>query len=258
VADDPTLVQIRERSFLDILDLALVVVREHPITLGLAAVAGALPFALMDAWLIRGERQPALLLIIMILFTSPMATAPLTIVLGGLMFGRKPRAAAVLNTLARSAVPLFLHQCIRVGCALTVVAYVIFPTRLVFMNEVILLEQGPWRSVLRRSLVLTERRGGEFFGRWLASLLIGSLFVLTFWSGTGVLAQALSTSNLTWEPSWEGLAGLRFQATVWLVIEFFAVARFFCYIDQRIRLEGWEVELRLRAVGRALEDVGRW
>ena len=33
-------------------------------------------------------------------------------------------------------------------------------------------------------------------------------------------------------------------------VAFFAVARFLAYIDQRIRLEGWEVELRLRAVGR--------
>ena len=35
---------------------------------------------------------------------------------------------------------------------------------------------------------------------------------------------------------------------------FSAVVRFLSYIDRRIRLEGWEIELRLKSVGRALEE----
>ncbi len=34
---------------------------------------------------------------------------------------------------------------------------------------------------------------------------------------------------------------------VWLVVSFFTVARYLCYLDLRIRREGWEVELQLRA-----------
>jgi hypothetical protein len=42
-------------------------------------------------------------------------------------------------------------------------------------------------------------------------------------------------------------------------VAFFAVVRFLTYIDRRIRLEGWEVELRLRALGAAMmEDAERW
>jgi len=41
---------------------------------------------------------------------------------------------------------------------------------------------------------------------------------------------------------------------VWIAIAFFGVFRFLSYIDRRIRLEGWELELRLKAVGRASEE----
>jgi hypothetical protein len=48
MANDRTLVQIRERSYLDLLDLALLVVRHRPRTLGLAAAAGIAPFAALN------------------------------------------------------------------------------------------------------------------------------------------------------------------------------------------------------------------
>jgi hypothetical protein len=38
-----------------------------------------------------------------------------------------------------------------------------------------------------------------------------------------------------------------FPLTIWIVIGFFAVVRFLCYLDLRIRREGWEVELAMRA-----------
>ena len=48
MANDRTLVQIRERSYLDLLDLALLVVRQRPRALGLAAAAGIAPFAAVN------------------------------------------------------------------------------------------------------------------------------------------------------------------------------------------------------------------
>src|SRR5262245_27206084 len=259
MAYDQTLVQIRERSFLDVLDLAMVVVRTRPVTIGVAALLGALPFALLDGWLIHDTEVPGTLLFVLIMFQSPLATAPLTIVLGGLMFGQRPGIWELIKTLARSAWPLFLYQCVlRAGCLITGVAYIVLPTRLAFLNEVILLERGSWKSVLRRAMARTELRGAELFAQWAVSLFTGTMFILAFWAGTGALVSALSSSELTWEPSWRDLVGARFQFALWLAIEFFAVARFIGYIDQRIRLEGWEVELRLRSAGKALQEAGRW
>ncbi|HEV3005055.1 MAG TPA: hypothetical protein VGX78_11370, partial [Pirellulales bacterium] len=37
------------------------------------------------------------------------------------------------------------------------------------------------------------------------------------------------------------------QVAVWIVIGYFAVVRYLSYLDLRIRTEGWEVELTMRA-----------
>ena len=88
-----TLVQIRERTFLDILDLAMVVVRERPVTIGMAALAGVAPFAALNAWLVSSADMEVGWLIPLLLMEVPWATAPLTMVLGGIMFGERPRPA---------------------------------------------------------------------------------------------------------------------------------------------------------------------
>ena len=58
MANDRTLVQIRERSYLDLLDLALLVVRQRPRTLGLAAAAGIAPFAALNYWILSNPDTP--------------------------------------------------------------------------------------------------------------------------------------------------------------------------------------------------------
>lgn len=257
---DRTMVAIRERSFLDILDLALVVVRRRPVAIGIAATAGIAPFAALNAWLLTEPEFPIGVELYLLMLEAPWATAPLTVVLGGLMFGERPSAVRVLKTLARSSLAMVLyHVVVRGLLIVSVLFYPLIPARLAFLNEVILLERGRWWAVVRRNAALCGHRGGELFGQWLAQIGFGSAFVLAFWLGTGKLIQALTSSELTWdEPDWADLRGLRFQATVWLAVAFFGVARFLTYIDQRIRLEGWEVELRLRSVGRAMEEPRRW
>lgn len=256
---DQTLVQIRERSFLEILDLALVVLRRRPVTIGLAALAGAVPFAIFNAWLTREQNLPFIGYLFLLVLETPWATAPLTIVLGGLMFGERRPVGRVLKTMMQSFVSMVLFQFFLRGFLLvTVVLAPFVPVRMSFLNEVILLERGRWRNALRRSATLCEPRGGDLFGQALAQFFFGTLFVLAFWAGSGALMKALFSSELTWEPTWNDLVGPRFHFAIWVAIEFFGIARFFNYIDQRIRLEGWEVELRLRSVGRALEDARQW
>ncbi len=91
--------------------------------------------------------------------------------------------------------------------------------------------------------------------QWLCQLSFGLVFALCFWMGTGAGISALIKSELTWyRPFLTDSSGLRFQLGVWIAIAFFGVARFLIYIDQRIRSEGWELRLRLQAVGRDLEE----
>ena len=100
---------IRERSFLDLLDLALCVVRDRPVVLGATALAGIAPFAAFNVWLLSAEDSRFGLWIVLLLMEVPWATAPLTLVLGDLMFGVRPRPRKIVNTLA-CRVPLAFPQ----------------------------------------------------------------------------------------------------------------------------------------------------
>jgi hypothetical protein len=260
LAFDRTLVQIRERSFLDILDLALVVLRRRPLVLGLAALAGCAPWVAFNAWLLETYPDtPGILFLFLLALEAPWATAPLTIVLGGVMFGERPSVARVGRVLASCLLPmLFFQGFLRaVLLTITVLSWLI-PTRMAFLNEVLLLERGRWREVFSRAGDLCGDRGGDLFVRALVQLFFGSLFVLCFWFAL-MTATDLLFSGWSWEEfEAPGLYEWQTQLGIWIAIAFFGIVRFLAYIDQRIRLEGWEVELHLRQVGAALEDGERW
>jgi hypothetical protein len=259
MAQDQTLVEIRERSYLDLLDLALVVIRSHARVLLLAAAAGIAPFAALNVWLLSDPDVPRLIWPILLFFEAPWATAPLTVVMGGLMFGQEPGPRAILRKILVASPQLVLIQVIIRGLvAATVLFAWLVPARLWFANEVILLEQVRGVEPMRRCFRLTRDRAGEYFAQWAGQLCFGLLFAGCFWVGTGAGTSALISSELTWErPALADLGGLRFQLGVWIAVAFFAVARFLIYIDQRIRAEGWELRLRLRAAARELEGGRR-
>lgn len=255
MAIERTLVLIRERPLMDLLDLALVVVRRRPATLGLAALAGIAPFAAFNAWLFAAawDLAPGVPLFLW-WFEAPLATAPLTLVLGGIMFGRRPTPAKVAAGVFKAAFPLLMiHGLLRFIPAFWA------PPRLAFANEVVLLERARWWKIWRRGGDLASGRAGELFGMGVLQIVITFAFAMLSYIGSSVIVQAVLAEKLTWDsPGSSAYSGLRFQAPIWLAAAFFAVARFLTYIDQRIRLEGWEVELRLRAVGEAMEEARRW
>jgi hypothetical protein len=253
---DRTLIVIRERSFLDLLDLALLVVRDRPVVLGLAALAGIAPFAALNVWLLSADPSRSGLWIPLLLMETPWATAPLTFVLGDLMFRAPPRPRLIVTTLAASFPVLFLTQFLVRGILyLILIGLVLVPAQFAFLNEVLLLERlGPFRA-FERSRAISRRFEGELFFRWLGQIALGVTFALCFQKGTEAFGSVLAGGDVTWERAAHVEVGdLLFQAGVWIAIAFFAVVRFLSYIDRRIRLEGWEIELRLRSVGRALEE----
>jgi hypothetical protein len=255
LAQEPTLIQIRERSYLDLLDLALLVVRNRPRRLAVAAAAGIAPFAGLNVWLLSDPEFPRALWPVLLFLESPWATAPLTVVLGGLMFGQVPPLGSILRRLLAAFPALFLiHGIVRCALLATMILFWMIPARLWFASEVILLERATaWRTT-GRCLQLTRERPGEFVLRWVGQLFFGLTFALCFWLGTGAAAKALFESELTWQrPVLGDTSGLRFQLGVWIAIAFFAVGRFLIYIDERIRGEGWEVRLRLQAAIHELE-----
>jgi hypothetical protein len=255
---DRTMIVIRERSFTDLLDLALLVVRDRPVTIGLAALAGIAPFAVFNYWLLA-QYELRLLWVFIVALETPWATAPLTLALGDLMFGVRPRPQRMLKVLLLSVPSLFIAQAVVRGVLLAfVVSYLFVPAYFGFLNEVILLERAQGlRSIksLLRSRALSQGQESDFVMRWLGQLALGVAFAFCFYKGNEAFASAFKGGELSWyQPGFTDFGGILFQAGIWIAIAYFGVVRFLSYIDRRIRLEGWEIELRLKAVGRALEE----
>ncbi len=122
--------------------------------------------------------------------------------------------------------------------------YVFWP----FLNEVILLERNPLVArkgqitTLRRNGVLHRDSGGEFLLRALGAGLMAMLLVFALWATADFLLESVFGFHAGWLTQ-----AIVLQAAMWIVAIFFTAARFLSYLDQRIRIEGWEVELLLRA-----------
>lgn len=273
MSPDRTLVLVRERSFLELLDLALVVVKRRPLVLALWLAVGATPCVLIDVWLLdligqAVDQFPRLVPWTVLLgMQAPWATAPLTIVLGGLMFGERPSARRVVRGYWNGTGPLLLYQFLMRGAMLFVwlLAPLLF-SKFRFLNEVTLLERGPVGAVAGRCWSLTLDRGANMLGRWVLQVAATGLFVVAFTYAMGnfqevVFRQGLPDLNMIAILRSLGefsVTGWAMQSGAWLGIGFFTVVRFLEYIDQRTRLEGWEIELRMRVLGGLLEDEERW
>jgi hypothetical protein len=253
---DRTLIQIRERSFLDLLDLTILVVRNRPLTLGLTALVGIAPWAALNVWLLADPEFPRFFWVALLLLETPWATAPLCLVLADQMFGTRLRLGRMARTMLVCLPALILAQVVVRGLLLSVVvAYPVMPAQYAFLDEVILLERVGLLKAFRRSRTISQGVEGDLFLRWLGQIFLGTAFALCFWMCTETLIGALAGNDLTWyRPGLVDLGGLLFQSAVWIAIAFFGVFRFLSYIDRRIRLEGWELELRLKDVGRSLEE----
>jgi hypothetical protein len=258
---DQQRIAIRERGHLEVLDLSLRVAASHAAPLAAALVVGILPLAAANAWLLsdvarsvaEGEFPGEYLwyMLLLVLWEIPLATAPATLYLGQAMFLQRAEAARIARAWLVSLPQLFLFQVVLRGMLmLPVVTWFVPASFWPYLNEIILLERNPLRAgrtgrvtTYRRMTSLHSGLAGDLFGHWLVSLLIGAALLASFWFSMWFLAAVLLNA---W--AWEGPAyTVYFPIALWLVVALFAVARFLGYLDVRIRREGWEVELLMRA-----------
>jgi hypothetical protein len=131
-----------------------------------------------------------------------------------------------------------------------------------------MLEQNPLLArgsaaitVARRSGHLHAPYSGDLFVRWIGSAAIGVflaalvLFTAIVFMGYLISDWPISSNSdeggMTPNFDWFKLQVV-YPACLWLVVIFFAVVRFLSYLDLRIRHEGWEVELLMRAEAQRL------
>lgn len=119
-----------------------------------------------------------------------------------------------------------------------------------FINEIVLLERNPLVSrdpstmtVGRRSSQLHGPSSSDLFSQGMAmSVMTACLAVAMF--GNFIFAKGVLANSWKVTP-FMLLYGL--PLACWLVAIYLNVVRFLRYLDLRIRHEGWEVELRMRA-----------
>lgn len=267
---DKTSIVIRERNYFDILDLALRVVRTYPAPLFITMLLGTIPFAALNHWWIAdsadidytvemGDFVPFVYLfdcVLLIIIEMPLATMLTTIFLGQATFMKEPGAKLIARDAAGSLGQMLIFQVILRGIltVLVVTWFVIFSIW-PYLNEVILLERNPLTrrganrmTTMRRNSALHSGSFGDLFGRWVVSVMIAATLLAAISLGLWMLGSMLGATEV---PPGEVLGQVFYvvylPAAIWIVVQFFSVVRFLSYLDLRIRREGWEVELQLRA-----------
>ena len=212
---------------------------------------------------------------LLVAIEAPLASIFMTSYLGQVVFVDRPRYRQVIRDvlkmmpriafcqlLVRAILPTWLilllierHEDFNPGLEILALGglalYALFIRSIrPFINEIVLLERNPLTSrnphtitVARRSSQLHNPSGGDLFARWLATAAFG---ILLTWAVAGTFEFCYGLLFNDWAP---GPAMLRYMypLSIWLVAGYLSVVRFLCYLDLRIRHEGWEVELRLRA-----------
>ncbi len=135
---------------------------------------------------------------------------------------------------------------------LTLACFAIFFLRSLrpYLNEIILLERNPYRAtdgspitISRRSSKLHGPNSGDLFGRWLGSAPVAVLLTLALVATCWFLIGTFS-NDWDWGPVFVHVV---VPLSMWVIATYMTVVRFLSYLDLRIRREGWEVELKIRA-----------
>ena len=214
-------------------------------------------------------------LLVLFLFQFPLISLPATIFLGDQVFYESPTIKQLLsklggiwiqivwvigicrlglvslglalvvnrNTVFDPAVETFLL----IGLAVSLLMRAVWP----FAPEILGLERCLIRPTRESPISYAVRRTGlhqsvssDHVGRFLLCSIAAVALAATLY-GSLLMSIAALVGNI--DSIWYDRVLI--PVVLWLVGLFVVVFRFLSYLDSRIRLEGWELELRLRAEG---------
>ena len=213
-------------------------------------------------------------MVVLVILQTPAAGVLTTLYLGQAVFEHRPTWGSVTSeakrqfgrwfyalAIRRLAIPAMVVVGLRYGQPAHPFFDAVLPIMLLisvslirgarpFLPEIMLLEQCPLRAksdnvitVAKRSKSLHKPMSSELSGRFLA---VGFILCWVFLSVLYSLVWVRGIVLGQW--SW-GLFTLlvMFPVALWVVAGLSVLIRLLSYLDTRIRLEGWEVELAVRA-----------
>ncbi len=249
-------VALRERTILEVVDLAVVFVSRHRAaylrTMLVACTPGyvvACLFGVYAGW--EWAWVTAVLL-------GSAAQAPFTILASRLVFEGGVRARDVVATALR-AMPkvVVLRTGQLLGTLASTIALVVpgllAASAMLFVSEALLLERSSVGAAFGRSRRIAATHfdlavGGVF----MFAVVVGGAVLLGDVAGRSIASDVLEfrapPSIFETGGGWLPMLGF------WLVVPFLATARFFLYLDIRTRSEGWDVQTRFAALAARDDD----
>jgi hypothetical protein len=129
-----------------------------------------------------------------------------------------------------------------------------------YINELVLLERNPIRSSNPQTITV-GRRSAMLHGPASGSLLVTAttvgLYSIALTLGISLALYMVQVVLFDDGHLHRAMAFFGWPCAMWVTAGFAAVVRFLNYLDLRIRYEGWEVELRMRAEGGRLLEGWR-
>ena len=291
---DKTTIAIRERNLADLGDLAMHVVAKYRGGLTVSMMLAVGPLMLMNhfllAWMLEGPLQDIACfryvwnMTMLVLCESQIATAFATAYLGGVLFNFDSSWKQIIFDTLKTWRKLLLSHGIYRGSFFVILAYVYLwfdreafflevlwvplivlwgafvRTIRPFITELIVLEKNPIRAKFGNEVSLGTR------SKYLHSVILSDLLGrgLVFSAMIGLFGLALLGTSLQTFGNFQRigpdqflLTGIIYPVCLWCAATFLFVIRFLSYLDVRTRQEGWEIELRLKAIAiRVRETYG--
>jgi hypothetical protein len=242
-------VTLRDRTLLDVFDLALRFVAAHGGAYAKTSACVSVP-AFTVSWLAAREWGWGWGWTIAVCLAS-LAQAPFVALASRLVFEDEVPTRSALGAALR-ALPRLVGARVLEAIGVSAGAlFFFFPavwiaTLFCFSTEVIVLEGASVTTALSRG----QRLGSGWFGDvFLAMLLSWLFYALAIWlgdlGGRAVLEELLQIRL----PSGEDAPGPPLGLFgFWLAVPVLTTARFFVYLNLRTRREGWDIQTRFAAI----------
>lgn len=288
---DKTFIAIRERSSLELFDLALHVIADHFRPLFWLLVIGAVPWAVLDYWLVgqfandyNYQGYYFWLMLLLVVSQAQLGTCFMTKYLGHAMFEGRPRVGTTVREVFKTNLYfLWSHGALRMVVPVILVCLLLsttdfesvefisllyVPALVVlglfvrafrpYVSEILLLERTPISKKDPHQIYFSKRSksfhmaaSSDLFGRFIITALFATLMGFSSFA-LFVTVDSVLNVRANADISYTPFYWI---VALWLVAGFVSVVRFLSYIDFRIRQEGWAVELRMRAEGQRLLDA---
>jgi hypothetical protein len=253
------------------IDLAILFYRRHAAKLlALSVLFGAVPVALGGLRAASGDGW--LWAAVLFFFGSPFLGAAVVAGAGHHVFGDEFTLRNALvhfrQRLPGLLVVLPLARAIfgALGIMCWGLAWVPLASRYGFLSEVMLLEQLRGLRIGKRLEEILKNAFVEACGRYFAiasfALLVSvTLFLFLDLSSQFLFGVPILVAKVSWAVAFEDVKNLlsydplpvvAFASVLWLVYPLARLAWFFCYLDARIRKEGWDVEIAFRVEARRI------